>query len=68
MTSATGLALLAWRETPVMPCLLAVHLGVVLTLFVAFAYGKFVHAVLRVAALLRYAVERPRAVRDFGGG
>jgi hypothetical protein len=40
----------------------------VLALFLAFAYGKFVHAVLRAGALLRYAVERRRAVRDFGGG
>jgi citrate/tricarballylate utilization protein len=68
LTSATGLALLAWRETAGMPYLLAIHLGVVLALFLAFAYGKFVHAVLRAGALLRYAVERRRAVRDFGGG
>ncbi len=68
LTSATGLALLAWRDTAAMPSLLAIHLGIVLALFLAFAYGKFVHAVHRFAALLRYAVERRRPVRDLGGG
>lgn len=68
LTSATGLALLAWRESAAMPALLAVHLGVVLALFVAFAYGKFVHAAHRFGALLRNAVERKRGIRDFGGG
>ncbi|MFO1306513.1 MAG: tricarballylate utilization 4Fe-4S protein TcuB [Burkholderiales bacterium] len=68
LTSVTGLALLAWRDTGAMSSLLAIHLGIVLALFVAFAYGKFVHAVHRFAALLRYAVERRRPVRDLGGG
>jgi citrate/tricarballylate utilization protein len=68
LTSATGLALLAWRETAAMPYLLAIHLGVVLALFAAFAYGKFVHAIFRAGALLRHAVERTRTVRDLGGG
>jgi citrate/tricarballylate utilization protein len=68
LTSATGLALLAWRETAAMPYLLAVHLGIVMALFVTLPYGKFVHSVYRLAALLRYAVERARPVRDFGGG
>ena len=33
LTSATGLALLAWRDSGVMALLLAVHLGVVMALF-----------------------------------
>jgi citrate/tricarballylate utilization protein len=68
LTSATGLALLAWRQGAAMPYLLAIHLGIVMALFVALAYGKFVHATYRFIALLRNAVERNRAVRDFGGG
>jgi len=31
----------------------------VLGLFATLPYGKFVHAVYRFAALLRYAVEKP---------
>jgi citrate/tricarballylate utilization protein len=64
LTSATGLLLLALRETGVMAALLAVHLGVVLALFVTLPYGKFVHGGYRFAALLRNAVESRRA----GGG
>ncbi|MBZ5610282.1 MAG: tricarballylate utilization 4Fe-4S protein TcuB [Acidobacteriia bacterium] len=60
-TGATGLLLLALRETRAMPLLLAVHLAVVLALFVSLPYGKFVHGIYRLAALLRYALERPGA-------
>ena len=59
-TSATGLALLAWRDTRAMAPLLAIHLGIVLALFVTLPYGKFVHALYRFAALARYHVERKR--------
>lgn len=57
-TSATGLALLALRDTSAMALLLAVHLGTVLALFLTLPYGKFAHAVYRVAALLKWAIER----------
>lgn len=66
-TSATGLVLLALRDTRAMASLLALHLGVVLALFVAMPYGKFVHAVYRFAALLRYHVERKRPPPALGG-
>lgn len=58
VTSATGLLLLALRETSWMPALLVVHLALVLAFFVTLPYGKFVHGVYRLAALLRYALER----------
>lgn len=57
-TSATGLALLAWRDTGAMALLLALHLGTVIALFVTLPYGKFAHAVYRVAALLKWSIER----------
>jgi citrate/tricarballylate utilization protein len=60
LTSATGLALLALRDTGAMAALLAVHLGFVLALFLTLPYGKFVHALYRFAALVRYHVERKR--------
>ena len=58
LTSVTGLALLALRDTAAMGLLLAVHLGVVLGLFLSFPYGKFVHGLYRLAALVKYAGER----------
>ncbi|MGE0651358.1 MAG: tricarballylate utilization 4Fe-4S protein TcuB [Alphaproteobacteria bacterium] len=59
-TSVTGLALLVLRETAAMGLLLAVHLGVVMGLFLTLPYGKFVHGFLRLAALARYAIEKKR--------
>lgn len=61
LTSATGLALLAWRETPAMPVLLAVHLGVVMALFATLPYGKFAHGIYRTAALLKSSIEKRQA-------
>ena len=60
LTSLTGLLLLALRATPAMGVLLAVHLGVVLALFLTLPYGKFVHAIYRFAALVRYRLESAR--------
>jgi citrate/tricarballylate utilization protein len=57
-TSATGLLLLALRETSAMPTLLAIHLAIVLALFVTLPYGKFVHGFYRLTALVRYALEQ----------
>ena len=57
LTGLTGLALLALRETSLMGLLLAVHLGIVLGMFVTFPYGKMVHAVYRLGALIRFAHE-----------
>jgi citrate/tricarballylate utilization protein len=57
LTSLTGLLLLASRESQAMHWLLGVHLGVVLALFVTMPYGKFVHGIYRLGALVRYSVE-----------
>jgi citrate/tricarballylate utilization protein len=58
MTSLTGIALLLWRDTAAMGPLLALHLGVVFSLFITMPYGKFVHGIYRYVALVRYARER----------
>ena len=58
LTSLTGIALLLLRDTPAMGPLLALHLGVVFSLFITMPYGKFVHGIYRFVALVRYARER----------
>jgi citrate/tricarballylate utilization protein len=58
LTSVTGLALLAWRDSAVMALLLALHLGAVLALFITLPYGKFAHGVYRSAALLQWTIEK----------
>ncbi|MDP3672930.1 MAG: tricarballylate utilization 4Fe-4S protein TcuB [Telluria sp.] len=67
-TSLTGLALLAGRDTSAMALLLAVHLGVVMALFLTLPYGKFAHGIFRSAALLKYAVEKRQPSRIAAGG
>jgi citrate/tricarballylate utilization protein len=60
LSSASGLLLLALREATAMAGLLVVHLGIVLALFLTLPYGRFVHAIYRSAALVKYALERSR--------
>lgn len=60
LTSASGLALLAWRDTGAMAALLAVHLGIVMALFLTLPYGKFAHGIYRSAALLKWHIEKRR--------
>lgn len=57
LTAASGLLLLALRDTAAMGGLLLAHLGIVLALFLTMPYGKFVHAIYRSAALVKYALE-----------
>jgi citrate/tricarballylate utilization protein len=58
LVSLTGLALMAWRDAGSMALLLAIHLGVVMALFLTLPYGKFAHGFYRSAALLKYAIEK----------
>ena len=58
LISLTGLALLVLRNTSAMALLLAVHLGVVMALFLTLPYGKFAHGIFRSAALLKWSIER----------
>ena len=61
LIGATGLLLLAARHTGAMGLLLALHFGLVLSLFVAAPYSKMVHGVYRGLALLRHAREKRAA-------
>ena len=60
VTSATGLALLAFRHTSALRLLVCVHLGAVLAFFVAMPYSKFVHGFYRLLALVHAEDEARR--------
>ena len=63
LVSATGLALLAWRDSAAMALLLALHLGTVMALFLTLPYGKFAHGIYRGAALLKWNTEKRQPSR-----
>jgi citrate/tricarballylate utilization protein len=66
LSAVTGLALLVMRSTGAMGTLLIVHLATVAGLFITAPYGKFVHFVYRVSALVRYSLEAQN-VKPSGG-
>ena len=66
LVAASGLALLAFRGTAAMGTLLALHLGLVLSLFLTMPYSKFVHGLYRGLALIRSAMDRNRHVQNEG--
>ena len=61
--SLTGLMLMVLRDTSAMTALLAIHLGFVMALFLTMPYGKFAHGIFRVAALLKYSIEKRQPSR-----
>lgn len=58
LTSLTGFLLTAFRQTSAVAPLVALHLGVVLGLFLTMPYGKFVHGIYRFGALVKNALEQ----------
>lgn len=68
LSSLTGLALWLARGQAGQAVWLAIHLGVVMALFVTLPYGKFAHGIYRSLALLRYAIERRQPDRLRLGG
>ncbi len=68
LTSLTGLGLWATRGVSGQSVWLALHLGVVMALFLTLPYGKFAHGVYRCAALLKFAIERRQPDRLRLGG
>nr|WP_143160921.1 tricarballylate utilization 4Fe-4S protein TcuB [Pollutimonas bauzanensis] len=63
LISLSGLALLVLRDTRYMGLLLALHLGVVMALFLTMPYGKFAHGIYRTAALLKWAIEKRQPLK-----
>jgi citrate/tricarballylate utilization protein len=59
LTGLSGLALYALGATPLMPALLALHLGAVISFFLLTPFTKMAHGFYRFAALLRDAQIRP---------
>jgi citrate/tricarballylate utilization protein len=68
LTAVSGLLLMMVRQSAAMPLVLCAHLGAVMALFITMPYGKFAHGIYRVAAMLRYAVERRQPNRLGLGG
>ena len=58
LVSASGFAVLVLRDTQAMGITLILHLGIVLAFFVMLPYSKFVHALYRFLALLKFADEQ----------
>jgi citrate/tricarballylate utilization protein len=57
LAAASGLLLLGFRATDAMGTLLALHLGLILALFLLLPYSKFIHALYRTLALIRNAAD-----------
>jgi citrate/tricarballylate utilization protein len=57
LAAVTGLLTLVLRSTAAMGTILVLHLATVAGLFITAPYGKFVHFVYRVFALIRYQIE-----------
>jgi len=68
LISVTGLGLMLSRNTAAMPSLLALHLGLVMALFLTLPYGKFAHGIFRTASLLRFSVEKRQPSKLALGG
>ncbi len=64
LAGGSGLLLALARGGGAMPALLCLHLGSVMALFVTLPYGKFAHAGYRVAALLKWAIEKRQPTRQ----
>jgi citrate/tricarballylate utilization protein len=68
LTTASGLAVLALRNTAAMGLVLTLHIGIVIGCFAVLPVSKAVHALYRSAALLRAAIERASPRKRFGSG
>ena len=46
------------RGSAALPLMLCLHLGFVMALFLTMPYGKFAHGIYRLAALLKFSIEK----------
>jgi citrate/tricarballylate utilization protein len=60
LAALTGMLTLILRATGAMGSILVLHLASIAALFISAPYGKFVHAVYRTLAVIRYEIERSR--------
>jgi citrate/tricarballylate utilization protein len=58
--AVTGMLTLLLRTTPLLGTMLVLHIGVLTALYVTAPYGKFVHGVYRLGALVLYRIEAHR--------
>jgi citrate/tricarballylate utilization protein len=65
LTAVTGMLTLFLRGTAAMGSILVLHLAFIAALFLTAPYGKFVHAVYRTLALIRYEVEKDQPQKQF---
>jgi citrate/tricarballylate utilization protein len=66
LTALTGMLTLVLRATAAMGGILVLHLAFIAALFLTAPYGKFVHAVYRTLALIRYEVEQGQPQQHVG--
>jgi citrate/tricarballylate utilization protein len=66
LAALTGMLTLILRETSAMGSVLVLHLACIAALFLSAPYGKFVHAVYRTLAVIRYEVEQSQPHEHVG--
>jgi citrate/tricarballylate utilization protein len=66
LTALTGMLTLIFRATSAMGTILVLHLGCIAALFISAPYGKFVHAVYRTLAVVRYEIEQSQPHEHVG--
>ncbi len=66
LTALTGMLTLFFRATAALGSILVLHLACIAALFLSAPYGKFVHAVYRTLAVIRYEFEQSRPHEHVG--
>jgi citrate/tricarballylate utilization protein len=66
LTALTGMLTLILRATAALGSILVLHLACIAALFASAPYGKFVHAVYRTLALIRYEIEQSQPHQRVG--